>query len=275
MQTRLINFVLRHEHLFKWMVFVRRPVLLKLADFQIYVRLDDWAVGAKIAVKRNYEVHVSSFMGSLLRPGQVVVDVGANIGYYTLLAASRIGDTGKVIAFEPGNDNCLLLKMSLQANHFKNVEIHMYAVIDKEETVGFNIGGGSSNGGIGSIETATHRIEGIALDTFLGTEPRIDIIKMDIEGAEGRALQGMKQLIQRHRPIIFTEFSPHGLESRSNLSAEAYLEQLFDLGYDLFVLDRKTGKSRESQSIEQIMGCFAGEASDHLDLVAYPKTKVV
>jgi len=271
MQTRIVNFILRHEHLFKWIVFIHRPVLLKLTDFRLYVRLDDWAVGAKIAVKRSYETHVSGYMGSLLKTGQVVVDVGANIGYYTLLTASRVGDTGKVIAFEPDSGNCDLLKMSLEANRFTNVEIHTCAVVDTEGVVGFNIGGGSSNGGIGSLETSMQRVKGIALDTFLENEPRIDVIKMDIEGAEGRALQGMQQLIRRHRPIIFTEFSPHGLESRSNISPEVYLERLYGLGYELFVLDRKRGKSPTPQSKDQIMQYFAAEESDHLDLVAYPK----
>src|SRR3990172_3951145 len=104
--TRLSSFVFLHRALLKRLIPVRRPMLVKLKEFRIYVRLDDWAVGARIAVKRSYETHVTAAMRPLLQPGMVVVDVGANIGYYTLLAAARVGPGGKVIAFEPGSENC-------------------------------------------------------------------------------------------------------------------------------------------------------------------------
>jgi len=93
----------------KRFVFIRRPVLLKLGDFRLYVRLDDWAIGGRIALKRSYEAHVTGVMRSLLRPGMVVVDIGADMGYYSLLAASRVGNSGKVMAFEPGTENAALL----------------------------------------------------------------------------------------------------------------------------------------------------------------------
>src|SRR5256885_3164883 len=102
----IARFFYTHRAVLKRFVFIRRPILLRLADFKIYVRLDDWAVGARIAVRRTHEPHVTRVMLPLLRPGTVIVDIGANIGYYTLLAASRIGSTGKVIAFEPSLENC-------------------------------------------------------------------------------------------------------------------------------------------------------------------------
>ena len=109
LRTRLAHFVYSHRSLIKHFILIRRPVLLKLADFKIYVRLDDMAVGAWIMAKHGYETHVTEVMCTFLKPGIVFVDIGANIGYYTLLAASRIGHEGKVIAFEPGNNNCTLL----------------------------------------------------------------------------------------------------------------------------------------------------------------------
>lgn len=271
MQTRLVGFLYRYRHLLRWMIFIRRPVLLKLEHFHIYVRLDDWAVGARIAIKRGYETHVSTLMYDLLSPGNVLVDIGANIGYYTLLAASQVGSTGKVIAFEPDQDNCMLLKMSLQANGFENVELHPYAVFDKKEMVGFDKGVGSSNAVISPIETSRYQVEAVSLDVFLNHESQVDIVKMDIEGAEGRALKGMQQLVRCHRPIIFTEFNPKGLGIRSSISPEAYLDRLYDLGYDLFVLHKEGHKSSEPQSKAQIMHHFEDMGLHHLDLVAYPK----
>src|SRR5262249_59727142 len=91
------RFFYPHRAALQRFVFIRRPILLTLPDFKIYVRLDDWAIGARIAVRRTHEPHVTRVMRALLQPGTVMVDIGANIGYYTLLAAARIGSTGKVI----------------------------------------------------------------------------------------------------------------------------------------------------------------------------------
>src|SRR5215471_3088010 len=150
----IARFFYTHRAALQRFVFIRRPILLTLADFKIYVRLDDWAVGARIAVRRTHEPHVTCVMHPLLQPGAVIVDVGANIGYYTLLAASRIGHTGKVIAFEPSVENCALLRRSLQANHFENVVLHTVAVADTASIVGFRMH--DSNGYIIPEQASTH-----------------------------------------------------------------------------------------------------------------------
>jgi len=93
--TRLVRFIYSRRSLLKRFIPVHRPVLLNLRDFKIYVRLDDWAVGARIAVKRRYESHVTAVIRDLLRPGMVFVDIGANIGYYTLLVQTS-GDPYRV-----------------------------------------------------------------------------------------------------------------------------------------------------------------------------------
>jgi FkbM family methyltransferase len=201
----------------------------------------------------------------------VVVDIGANIGFYSLLAASRIGEKGRVLAFEPGSDNCTLLKMSLAANNFHNVTLHNVAVADLDGVVGFVLGG--SNGSINrdNPNALPFQVPAVKLDTLLRDEPRIDLVKMDIEGAEGLALAGMQQLLTRHRPIIFTEFSPNALQVRSGLTPEEFLNRLRDIGYDLHVLHRIGGQNVTPQSNEEIMVDFTNYQSDHLDLVAYPR----
>jgi FkbM family methyltransferase len=277
MQTQLARFAYAHRSLLRRLIFIRRPVLLKLADYKMYVRLDDMAVGAGIAVRRGYEKHISKIMRPLLKPGKVLVDIGANIGYYTMLAASQVGCDGKVIAFEPSSDNCALLRMSFQANGFDNVKLYPYAVADIEGVVGFDIY--DSNGRIsqGDASACTYQVRAVTLDTCLKDEPRIDIVKMDIEGAEGRALRGMHQLIQRHHPILFTEFSPHDLEAVSGIAPDVYLNQLRGLGYEIFVIHRTGGLSPTPQSNEVIIECFTrpdgarSGGTGHLDLMVCPK----
>ena len=146
MLSRFIRSIYLHRHPLKRFIFIRRPILLELSGFKLYVRLDDWAIGARIAIRRNYEPHVTASMIPFLQRGTVVVDIGANIGYYTLLAASRIGDKGKVIAFAPSSGNCMLLQKSVQANGFDNVVLHPYAVADLDGWVGLSMD--DSNGTI-------------------------------------------------------------------------------------------------------------------------------
>ena len=271
MKTRLVRFAYRHRSQLKRLIFIQRPVCLKLPDFRMYVRLDDWAVGARIAVKRSYEPHVTRTLRQLLKPGTSFVDIGANIGYYTLLAAAHVGSSGKVIAFEPSSDNCGILRMSLQANHFTNVNLYPFAVADVEGIVGFGMDDSNGRISLDDPASAAYQVRAVTLDTFLKDQPQIDVIKIDIEGAEGRALYGMRNIIRRHHPVILTEFSPRGLSIASNISPEEYLNQLRDLGYQIAVIPHMGSMSAIPQSNEQIMECFASfSGADHLDLLARP-----
>jgi FkbM family methyltransferase len=275
MQTKLIRFVYDQRSWLKRFIFIRRPVLLRLRDFMMYVRLDDWDVGARIAVKRTYERHVTESMRPLLKPGMVMIDIGANIGYYSLLAASRVGATGKVTAFEPSMENCALLQKSVKANGFDNVVIHSMAVTDLEGTVGFSMG--DSNGSIDrkNPDSRPIQVRAVRLDGFLKDEPRIDLIKMDIEGAEGFALAGMRHLLARYRPILFTEFCPSALQAISEIMPEDYLSDLRELGYELHIVHRGRARNGGPQSNEEIMREFAECQSDHLDIAAYPRDRSV
>jgi FkbM family methyltransferase len=271
MQTKLIAFVYAHRSRLKRLIFIRRPILVALPDFKMYVRLDDWAAGARIAVKRTYERHVTGAMRPLLRPGMVMVDVGANIGYYSLLAAARVGPAGKVIAFEPGEANTALLQMSAQANAFQNIVIHTLAVADVDRTVGYTMD--DSNGSIYPQDARLGQLQvrAVRLDDFLQDEPRIDLVKMDIEGAEGLALAGMRQLLLRHHPVLFTEFNPNALQATSGIPAEVYLNSLRELGYALHVIHRPQGQNPAPQTNAEIMRAYSDYGSDHLDLAAYPQ----
>jgi FkbM family methyltransferase len=265
---RMARMVFAHRAGLKKLIPVRRPVLVRLPDFSIYVRLDDWAIGARIAVRRRYEPHVTAAMRPLLRPGGVFVDVGANVGYHTLTAAARVGPTGQVIAFEPRRDNCDLLAMSLKVNSFDNVIVHRLAVADAEGLMGFAMGG-DSNGGIlpGTPADSPHQVQAVTLDAFLADAPRIDVVKIDIEGMEGRAHRGMRALLRRHRSAVFTEFTPCALGWRSGISGEGYLDELRSLDYLLFVIDRTAGPSLPRNNAE-IMSQLARTDLGYLDLLA-------
>ena len=83
--------------------------------------LADASVGKPILHNRTYEPHVTAFMRRQLKPGMNVIDVGANIGYFTVLASKLVGDTGSVLAFEPNSENARLILLDVELNNLKNV----------------------------------------------------------------------------------------------------------------------------------------------------------
>ncbi|HKW61702.1 MAG TPA: FkbM family methyltransferase [Candidatus Acidoferrum sp.] len=142
-----------------------------------------------------------------LRPGAVFYDVGANVGFYSLLASALVAPS-PVYAFEPLPTNASYLRKHLELNRIRNVELFELAISDETRTAFFTTEetramGKLEPGGNLSVQTAT-------LDALL-REQRLappDFIKMDIEGEEYRALQGAKECFSRHRPKLF--LATHG-----------------------------------------------------------------
>lgn len=269
MLAKVSGFLFRHRALFKRFILWKRPILITVNKVKLHVQLDDWAVGARIMVKRHYEPNVTKFVQTQVDQGMTVVDIGANIGYYTMLFANLVGPTGKVIAFEPSPSNCRLLEMSQSVNAFKNIVLFPYAVSDKKETIGFHQD--DSNGGICDVNlSGAYQVQAITLDEFLLDEQQIDFVKMDIEGAEGLALQGMLHLLAKHKPVMVTEFNPRALECVSKCNAEDFLNQFRDLGYELFIITKAGDRDESGQSNSEIMKFYEESGLHHLDLLVYP-----
>lgn len=270
MITRAAKTVLRHRAALRRVVPLRGRLLVRLPEFALYVRLDDWVIGARIALRRSYEPHVARVFRALLRPAMSVLDLGANIGYYTMLAAAMVGPAGRVAAFEPGPANASLLAASVAANGFRTVTLFPCAVADAAGTVGLQLD--DSNGQLTAPEAAgVTRVQAVSLDGLLGPAYPVDLIKIDIEGAEGLALAGMEGLVRARRPLIITEFSPTALSLVSRIAPEGYLGRLRALGYDLHVIDRQHGLGRRPASDREVMAHLATSASEHLDLLARPR----
>ncbi|NJN16514.1 MAG: FkbM family methyltransferase [Oscillochloris sp.] len=269
--NRCARLLLRHRATLRRMLPLQHELLLRLPEFTLYVRLDDWVIGARIALRRTYEPHVSAVFRDLVRPAMHVIDIGSNIGYYSIQAAVRVGSAGRVIACEPDPTNNALLARSVAANQLTNVTLIPCAVADRTTTCAFVID--DSNGRLVDSATPQARIvQAVALDPLLAAE-RVDLIKMDIEGAEGLALAGMEQMINTWRPVIITEFSPGALQRVSHLTPEQFLARLRSLGYNLRVIDHVHGVPSQPESDAEIMAHFAATHSEHLDLLAQPGEK--
>ncbi len=154
----------------------------------------------------TYEPEQTQAFQKVIRPGDVVFDVGAHYGYYTLLSSSLTGPKGKVFAFEPSPGNIPRLKKHLQINHCENVNVLELALSDHAGTARFDNHAGSGTGHLspgGGIEVALS-----SLDALSGRLPKPNVLKIDCEGAEIEVLTGGEKTIRTAKPAIF--LSTHG-----------------------------------------------------------------
>jgi len=191
-----------------------------------------------LAIFGIYEPETTQLLEANLRPGDVVIDVGANIGWFTLLAARCVGDQGKVYAFEPDPSNFEILSKNVALNGYKNVVPEQKAVSSSAGWVDLfldeaNLGGHSTIPNENSKKLV--RVESIRLDDYppiIGRE--INLIKMDVEGGEGNVLRGMPNLVGRNQRLsIITEFTPHSL-AQSGYPPSEFLQTLTDFGFSIY-----------------------------------------
>ncbi|HKV40473.1 MAG TPA: FkbM family methyltransferase, partial [Blastocatellia bacterium] len=176
----------------------------------------------------------SALVGRVLQPGQTFLDVGANIGYYTLLAATIVGPAGSVIAVEPNPGNCALLRDSADANGLNNITLHEAAAGDLRGALALSINGSNGAITIGSDRRGALDVTAIALDDVI--DGPVHCMKFDIEGYEPFALAGLAQTICDSQPAIITEFHPWWLRRRG-IAPGDFLDQLGSFGYTLSLIE--------------------------------------
>jgi FkbM family methyltransferase len=177
----------------------------------------------------SYERHNQRLFSEKLHPGAVVLDIGANVGFFTLLASKLVGPAGRVHAFEPLPRNLYYLEQHIRLNEASNVTVHSLAIASTTGTARFGDGENASQARLsnaGEIQVLT-----TSLDDLLASRriPRPDFIKIDIEGAEGEALQGAATLLSGSpRTIVL---STHGYDQH-----EICWAILKDAGFNLDLL---------------------------------------
>jgi FkbM family methyltransferase len=169
-------------------------------------------------------VSEAALVRSLLRRGMRVIDVGANVGYCTLMIARCIGPEGHIIAIEPSPENLPELELNIRSNHVPATVIPCAVSSNNRRFVGLRSG---TNSGITEDDDAIdYRVEQVTLDTVV-TGP-VDFVKLDIEGYEYRALLGAQKLLTMH-PTMFVEVHP--IELRQNGSSARAVVELLSANY--------------------------------------------
>lgn len=182
------------------------------------------------------EIAVQKILADRLRPGMVFYDLGANIGLFTLLAASRVGATGRVFSFEPDPWVAARLRGNIARNGFANVTVVDAGVWSAGGNVNFITSDASApDHGTGKIVVGSDANPGLpirclALDDFIATAPPPDGIKCDVEGAEVEAFRGAVKLLKSRRPWIICEM-------HSEVNDRVAREFLGSLGYSFESVD--------------------------------------
>jgi FkbM family methyltransferase len=194
----------------------------------------------------QWEETETRLFSSFVKKGMTVVDVGANVGYYTLLAARLVGEKGKVFAFEPNPENFALLTRNVAANGYKNVVLVPKAVSNQSGTASLLIDKASSGGhSLSAFRGGADfvQVETVSLDEyFADRQERIDVLKIDAEGAEMAILNGMSQLLERNTDLtLLTEFFPRAIQA-FGYRPEEYVRRLGECGFQIYPLDEGPGE---------------------------------
>jgi len=196
----------------------------------------------------NYEIGTVSLLEQLLKPGMVFVDVGANIGFFTVLAARHVGSTGAVYAFEPEPANFQMLNENIKANCYENVQTIQSAVSRDTGTIDFHLskldnGSHSINREAARGVADTVQVATTTLDEFLeSTEvTSVDVLKVDVEGAELSVLEGVAKLLELCPHVnLLIEYCPYLIQVSGNPPSDL-LERLSGLGFQVHIIDDDLG----------------------------------
>jgi|GEM_PF-3775045 len=220
------------------------PPFITLPEGIVFLDQKDVAVSGGLSMGIHEPIEIELFRKSI-RPGMVVIDIGANLGYYSVIAAGAVGPTGKVFAYEPEEKNFALLSKNTQANAFTWLTPLKIGLSNSKGTNTLYLA--DDHTGIHSFinnrnATRTLTISTETLDDSLKAygSPQVDVIKIDIEGVDILALEGMKETIERSPQLtIFTELYPQAITRLGRKPIE--LLQIFsDQGFSVSIIDENT-----------------------------------
>lgn len=234
-------------------------VIKPLADgTRLFVDLSDHVIGGPIA-RDQYEQSEVRAAVSLLREGDVALDIGAHVGFFTVQMASAVGASGHVYSFEPLPRNADLLAAAIRENGFgERVTLERCAVSDRNGEATFmfaansvNSGGGFLGRGEASAGLSSATVRTVRVDDLRLRRP-VRLIKLDVEGAEPAVLAGAAAVVAEDQPYLLTEVHPEQLSRVSQLSTAGYFAQLARMNlWPHRILDGAVG---EAVRAEQVTG---------------------
>lgn len=233
------------------------PDAIDLPEGRLLLNKNDAIVSAGIALG-IYEQNMIAHFRKMLTPGMVVVDIGANLGLYTLIASETVQT---VIAYEPEPVNAMLCEQTMRINNRRNVKVICSGLSDRCETrILFLHPVNKGKHSLIPPETHTQqknsvRVPLTTLDESLRKEgiSRVDLIKLDVEGWEACVIRGMRETLLRDHPILFFEYAPVRIREAGE-DPEAMLSFLEEIGYRFALIDEDGGVPRHVKTSRLSVG---------------------
>ncbi|MDH5716436.1 MAG: FkbM family methyltransferase [Spirochaetia bacterium] len=221
-----------------------KPIVTKLKNgFQIQVYPRD-ILGKALYVLGYFEPDITNFCNTFLKPGMVFFDIGSNIGYYSLLASKKVGEKGKVYSFEPNNQIIVELKKNISLNSIKNIKVNQLALSEKKGKAklsqyekGEEVYSSLSNTAYpGKKITGYEKVNIDTVDNFIKKNNinKVDLIKIDVEGAELLVLKGSKKLLSDKKASAIIFEMQDFLTQRFNYTCEDLIQFLENFGYKIY-----------------------------------------
>lgn len=234
--------------------------------FKLFLNPDDSIITDSL-VSGDYETMELHLLEKLIRPGDVILDIGANIGLYSIYCAKATGAAGHVYCFEPEPVNFSFLKRNISLNKLSNITPSDTAVSSQEGEHTFylnplNKGDHRLHGD--EAHTSTITVRTITIDGYLkGRTEKVDLIKMDIQGAEMQALLGMKEILSAAGgPCLLMEFWPYGL-NLSGSDPKTLLGYLESLGFHFYTIEEADNKLQPGNIADILKRAKCVEGEDY------------
>jgi len=222
---------------------IQKIAVPNLAGKFMYAIAEDGGVAHQLIMYRHYEPYESRLVRKHVKPGMVVYNIGANLGYYAMLASECTGKNGAVYAFEPEPKNFHLLSRTIEENRAANVTAIPAAVGAMEGIAALSLS--PSNSGDHQLQAVEGRehiaVDVMTVDDFIAqAHPAPNVIILDVQGAEFDVLRGAQLLLARPEPLVlFAEFWPRGLNERHTNGAADFLDLLTRARFSFQLIDEK------------------------------------
>lgn len=204
---------------------------IRYHNFKLKLHIDDW-VQENLFFLGEYEAAELKTAEFFLKEDSVFIDIGANVGLYTVHLSKIINNKGKIFCFEPFSANFNSLHENIMLNNLVHVQIQKLAIGAQEENIKLYCNPAHHNLGMISVipmeNSYTEEVKSVTLDGFLKLNcvTRIDLIKIDIEGYEYQALCGMKETLTTFKPALLIEILDAGQKDINNVNCENFLKAL-------------------------------------------------
>jgi FkbM family methyltransferase len=252
----------------------KKIILIRFKNKKLFVNSNDPVITPSLFLNGTYEPFETKIFMNLIKENDILLDIGANIGYYSIIAASII-KKGKIYAFEPEPHNYDLLTRNIKINGYNNIipvqkvvsnfngKVKMY--IDNKNTGSHSL----SQENVANLKNYLE-VNSIKLDDYLEgiNQRKVDIIKMDVQGAESQVIDGLTKTLHHNTSIkIIMEFWPKGLINME-INPIKFLQKIKTLGFKIAVLDEANEKIIKLSIAEIVESCKKKQnGKDHINLL--------